>query len=379
MPDEQTAVEARRAHTTDAAAVQLDALLSTQMDEDGNDLAPADENAAVLKRDLETKSAQEDERVSAQEGTDTGDDETASAGDEAAAQSDDETADADEGEAGTFELTTVADLAEALDIPVADVLSTLKHKVGDAELSLADIAADYGSRSSAAAESEAYRAFAAGQQQRIDDFNAQSHVVAQYVGNVRKGMTESLTSPEMADLRMKNPGEWAARTQDINRQVAGLDATLQNMGQQYDTYMKGEQEKFFQAEATILQAQVDGWGMEKLTHSVEVIRSLGFGDAEIQQMGDHRLHKAALELRELRQFKADTLASATATKKAVTKVKRAVPKMLTPGAKQAGPESKGKAAKISNLRKRLAKSSKRGGTGNVRDAANLFLEMGVAD
>ena len=343
MP-EATAADDLRSHTVEAAA---DALTDSIPD----DLFPVedeDEQTAATATETEVETEAETEAVAETEEVET------------------ETETEEE-----FQLTTVADLAEALELSPEDVLTTLKHKVGESELSLADIVSNYDGKARITEQQEAYRQFSAERTVQLEAHTRQATLVAGYIGQIRTGLTEALSSPEMAALRSTDPAEWAAKTQEINNQVAGIDASLTQMAGEYDNFMTTQQREFFASEAKILGAEVEGWNEGMLGDAVETIKSLGFTEAEIVQIGDSRLVKAALELRSLRAEKAANGEAAKVAKQ----VKKKVPKMLQPGAKAAVRTGSGNVVKLKQKFAQRAKdqrAGKRVSGSDTQEAANLI-------
>ena len=370
----ETAAEQRRAHTVDAARDRLEGLLAEEQERVASEAEEAEQQTATQRRPrVRDPEPDETETAEVEDTEDAG--ETLEA-DEAETTDAEETEEVEE--ADVYELTTLAQLAEDLEIPVDDVLATLTHN----ETPLSDFVTNHDARTNWQEQNDAYRTIAEARQGEIDEYTKQSNMLAQLYGGMVKNLSDSLQDPTLTALRTSNPGEWAARTQDINNQIQGLQMTMQQLGQQYDEYMTTKRDEFFASERQILATQVPEWGEPKLQSAVDTIKSLGFSDTEVQHMGDHRLIKAALELTELRAFKAETEAAAATTAKAVKKVKRTVPKTLKPGARKGAPTATRKrASNVTKLKQRLAKraqdqrAGKRVAGSDVQSAADVLRSM----
>ena len=210
-------------------------------------------------------------------------------------------------------------------------------------------------------------------QQRIEEYQKGSTILANQLNGFEKNLQDSLNSPEMANLRTTDPAEWGARVSEIQMQTNNIKMAREQAAQEYDQFITQQRNEYFKREGQRLQTDVPDWGAEKLKQATDTIKSLGFSDQEVQGIGDSRWIKGVLELNALRAENKALKEAGTKAKKIATKVKKAVPKkVLKPNAKTGKP-TKGKVRKadIINIQKRLKAS------GNPKDAAELLLAKGV--
>lgn len=277
-------------------------------------------------------------------------------------------------EAGEVELSTVKALAEQLEVDPADLLSNLSHEINGSEVALSDIVGSFQDRETLQAQTEAYKNLYAQQQQQVEQWTQDATVMNEQLLSFEKTLSEGLNAPDMIALRTTDPAEWAARTQEIQNRITGIQQQRGQLGEQYRQVMEQQKADYFTAQGKILQAEVEGWGQDKLNTAVEVIKGFGFSDAEVGEVGDARLIKAALKMAALEAENKALKENQKTVKKAVKKIKAKVPakKTLTPG-QQAEKEQPGKVSKgkILSLQKKLKQS------GRVDDAAALLMAKDI--
>lgn len=322
---------------------------------------PADADAAETEGD---DGKDEDVEVDgeAEEGAET----EADAEEEGAEGADGEAeGDADEAD---FELTTVDELAEALEIPAADVLTTLKHKVGDAEVPLADLVTAYESAPDLTAQQEALREARTADQEKLDALAA---IYVQQTVSLDQSITAAMESDQMKALRVKNPAEWAAQLQEMTTRLNTVRANREQVGEAYAEYRAKQLADYAAGERAILERDVPGFNDDVIRSSVATLMDMGFSKAEADQVADSRVIKGLIELTALRAENADLKAKAASGDKAVRKIKRSVPKRLATGAKNADTKGARKRANLAALKKRL------GRTGKTGDAGRVIEQLGV--
>ena len=290
----------------------------------------------------------------------------------------DATEDAETETEETSTLETLSDLAEQLDVPVDELASTLKHtfKAAGEErtATLAELVegfqlrADYDRSKTTLAQTRTR--LDRENTERLEKFDAQFDSLAARLTGVDVMLEAEFSGPELAALREVNPAEWAARVQENRQKRADLDRTWNEAVNQRTTAREEEVQDFFKREGKILEADVDGWGEEKLNTALDIIRGLGFEDKDMHRVMDHRLIKGALEVSSLRaenKTLKDRLASGA---KAAKQVKRTVPKMAKPGAPKAQVN-----VKSESLQKAQAAFKR---NPSVRNAARLYELEGDA-
>ena len=350
----------------------------------GTDLATA---AAAIEKvwdasdeEVKDEGAEDSEQAASESPADDKDDVDASAddtsdeeeGDDGAGEQD-ETGSSEESEeqgddAGA--ITTLAELAEATEVPVEEILSGITHKVGEADVPLADMIASY---QDSGTRSQMLQTMAVERQTNTEATQKQATLMAQSMQAVERILQVDMETPEMQALRTTDPGEWNARITEVGQKVQALNTFKERLGAAYDEYMEEERAKFFKAEGERLKADVPGWGTEMLQKSIGVIKGFGFSDEEVAGMADSRLMKAALQFDNLRAENKALKEAAAKAQAAARKVKKTVPKKtLSPGATKDGSGNKGKGIDRKNvvsLKRRLAKSHK------VEDAAKVIEAM----
>lgn len=269
-------------------------------------------------------------------------------------------------------LTTLEAYAEALEVPIEDLLAlthTFKAAGEERTATLADLITghklqvDYDRDKGALAD--ARRTFETEQHSRVELFTQQATVQAQQFDLVEQALAVRLQDPRLAQMREADPAEWTAQVREIETQVNNLRMHRGNSAQQYETYMQQERQAFMAAEGEKLQADVEGWGDDMLKSALGVMQTLGYSGDEVTTVVDSRLIKGALELSTLRTKVASLEAIVAKGKKAAGQIKRDVPKGIKPG--KAGQRRKGMTrSNVQRLRNRAKKS------GSTKDAGKLI-------
>lgn len=283
-------------------------------------------------------------------------------------------ADSDRTDAG--DITSLTQLAEALEMPIEDLKGTLQHtfKAAGKEhtVTLAELEkgyqlqADYDRSKTKLADQR--KAFESEQQTRIEEYQRQANALATQFNMVEQFIRAEYETQELARLRQDDPAEWNARITEGNQKLNQLYQARQQAAVQYDQIVHQEQQEFLKREAETLKKDVEGWGEEKLKSALGTIKTLGFNDEETAGLLDSRVIKGALELAALREENKALKARFEKAGKTVKKVKDTIPKTLKPG-KTGNLKQSLNRSEVSNLKKRLKKS------GSTRDAAKMIELM----
>jgi hypothetical protein len=315
----------------------------------------------------------DDEQLEAADTTDTDD----AAADKSGA-SDDATTD-DQATDDQGAISNLAELAEALDVSIDDIKSSISHTFRaadeDVTVTLAELEkgyqkdADY--RRSTAQLSDYRREIETDMQTRHQAYEGQQHVVAQQLSYAEQIVMADLNSPQLAALRDSAPDEWVARRTEIGEKLAGLQNTRQQAAAAFEQFRVGNLNQLRAREMKTLKEAIPDFGAQHITLAKEVISSLGYSPKEAAQILDSRQICAALELGALRTRNAELEAIQTKATETVQRIKKTIPKLQKPG-KQLSPGGRSKSLsrdKVQKLRTRLRKS------GKLDDAAAVIETM----
>jgi hypothetical protein len=330
---------------------------------EGGENTPPDDSADTQEQDIETGGdTEESEGDGDIEGDEIED------GDEIQADSDDT-------DAG--EITSLAELADALEMPIDGLKDALKHtfKAAGEEHTVTlselekgyQLQADYDRNKSKLADQR--KAFEDEQKLRVESFQQQSTALAQSFNLAEQVILADYGSEAMNQLRVTDPTEWLIKQREGEQRLAQLNHARQNAASQYDQVMKAEHDQYLAREGELLSKTIDGWDDDKLRTAVDTIKTLGFNDTEVVNIVDHRLIQGALELKRLRAENEELNNRMANANKAVNKVKKKVPKIPSGGKLRAGGKGSVKKSTVNKLRKRLSKSN------HINDAANLIESL----
>ena len=269
----------------------------------------------------------------------------------------------------TAPIESVEGLAEALDIPVDQLLSSIKHKVGDEDVPLSSIIEGHSLNN---VRENTYKEILEGERTRSEEYTKQNVILANTMRSLEDFLVTNAQTPEMIALRSTDPAEWNARITEAGQKVNQLRVLQQQLGDSYEENRKKTQSEFLEAEGKKLISEIPGWGVDKLQESVAIMREIGFSDDEIAATADARFVRAAYNFSQLRAENKTLKEAAEKAKTIAKRVKKSVPKKsnLKPNA-GAGAESKTGIDRknVVSLKRRLAKS------GNLQDAANVIEKM----
>jgi hypothetical protein len=272
-------------------------------------------------------------------------------------------------------IETLAQFAEALEVPLDDLKAQLQHTFNAAgeevTVTLAELEkgyqkdADY--RRSTAKLAEERKATEQQFQQRLQDYEQQNTLLAQQMHVAEQLVAAELEDPRLMELRQRDPAEWTARREEIGQRLGALRNARQQAAQNYQNFVAQNMKETRERELTALQSAVPEFGDAQRTTAKDTLASLGLTAEEVGNLMDHRLIVGALELAQLRKENAELKQLKESAQNTVKRVKKEVPKLQKPGkSRTAKPVRKDNVAK---LRERARK------TGRVEDAAKVIEQF----
>ncbi len=285
--------------------------------------------------------------------------------------------DAEQDDTDTGAINTLAELADALEMPIEDLQANLTHSFRaageDVTVNLGELVAgyqkdaDYRRQTSELAEQR--RQAEQDYDNRMRQFEQQHVLTAGMMTSMEQMLQNEFNSDDLAKLRQTDPAEWSARREEIGQRWNQLQQARNNAAQQYDTFYTQQQKELREREVKSLIERMPDFGDEHKQTARKAMGSLGYNDQEISNIFDHRLVLGALELASLRQEVEQLRAEKANAKQAVKRVKKTIPKLQKPGRGKI----KGRGAitrdNVEKLRRRAAK------TGTVEDAAKVIETM----
>lgn len=300
--------------------------------------------------------------------------ETEEDADKAKETTDSETTDEEETELPS----TVAELAEALDIDADDLRKSLRDKVNidgeESELSLHEIRrghlreSDYTRKTQELAKQR--EEYARERDAKLSQLDQQSGRLTGLIMELEKSITKEV-DVDWDKLRDEDTAEYVRRKEDIRDRKAMLDEAMKEQKRVQDKQTEEQQKQlvaYLQQERNALLTHLPEWSdndkaMEEQKRLSVYLQGQGFVNDEINSVIDHRqvllIRKAMLYDKQQKEGKK----AFNIAKKKVVKI----PKMTKSGSKEDKPDPNAQA--IAERRKRLKQ------TGKLDDAAGLFLEM----
>ena len=289
-----------------------------------------------------------------------------------------------EGQAEGEIVSSLTGIAEVLEMDAEDLLATITHTLGEGddatEISLADIVAryrpevDFDTATQELADSR--QSFDTAQRTRMEDYTKHANILSRMLNSQEEQIVAALESPEMVTLKGTDIAEFNARIVEGRYQIDNIRQLRQQAAKDYEKITADNQNEFFQSQSRILQAEVPGWGEEKLQVAVDELKGIGMNEREIMNSIDSRVVKAALTMKSMRTenatLKAEikTLRAANAAAKAAARtVKKTIPKTIEPGTGKSATARGPSKAKLAQLKGKLKTS------GKVEDAASVFENM----
>lgn len=334
-------------------------------DDRGRFAAQQDDTADDDDQD-DIQAAADDDRADDADTGDTDDDQVASGSQDA----NDDNADTDD------TIKSLAELAEAMEIPLEELSSGLSHtfKAAGEEVTvnLAELVAGYQKdadyRRSTAELADSRRALETENQARIQTFEMSNQLLAQQLGVAEQLLVAEADTPAMQELRNTDPAEWQARRTELGQRLQVLRDARQQAAVNYQQVMQGNFMQQKERGMAALKEAIPDFGEKHIGQVKDVLTSFGYSDQEIGQVMDHRAVIAALEIGQLRAEVAELKALKDNAAAAVKKVKKDVPKMQKPGKQRRS----GAGIKRDNVAKLAAKAKK---SGSVGDAAKVIEQM----
>ena len=298
-------------------------------------------------------------------------------GDDDSAKSDDQSGDDSEQEAGDessdeTDISNLAQLATALEVEET-FLEGLEHTFrADGEtitVKLSELVTGYqrdaNYRRQTTELAETRRTLEADYAQRGQHFEGQLAQLGQVLKQGEQMLVGETNTAEMQALRVSNPAEWAARREELQQRINGVQQLYSFASQQYDQHTAQQAEtartqlgELRRQEMQNLQLAIPDWSDEardKLSGYLDT--SYGYSAEDLGNVFDSRLIVIADKARLYDEMQA----VGKKTKKKVTKL----PKVQKPGKGAQRPNRPG-TTNLRNARKKLA------GSGKVKDAAALI-------
>lgn len=281
----------------------------------------------------------------------------------------------DEEETGAIE--TLAEFAEALEVPLDDLKAAVTHTFNAAgeevTVTLAELEkgyqkdADY--RRSTAKLAEERKAVEAQFIQRYQAYEAQNHNLAAVLQMAENVVAAELNDPQFAELRDSDPAEWTARREEIGTRLNTLRNTRVQAAQAFDQFRMQNLAEMRQREEAALLDKLPDFGKPQRTTARETMAEMGFSEHEISEIMDHRLVLGVLELADLRKEVAELRDLKQRAGDTVKRVKKDIPKIQKPGKQRRTSNAALQRDNLAKLRGRAAKS------GRVEDAAKVIEQL----
>ena len=295
-------------------------------------------------------------------------------------ESDSLDAEADDADTDDTPIETLAQLADAMDTPVGDLVANLSHSFKaageDVTVTLAELESGYQKdadyRRSTAKLATDRRDFDVDIGNRMQAFDAQNAGLSHAMTVAEQIIGAELNTDRMKTMREEDPAEWSARRDEIGARLTYIRQARDQAAGAYTTYVQGSRTELRNRELASLGESGD-WGENERTTVRSVMNDMGFTDAELSQVTDSRLVRGVLELHSLRNEVRDLRAQKADAQDTAKRIKRDVPKMQKPG-KQVSRQARGKKldrTRANQLRGRLKKS------GKVEDAAAVIESMNI--
>lgn len=331
-----------------------------------DDSAPADDTGDEIDddEDLDIPAAGDDSDADTDQG-DTDEDLAASA---------DPDAPTDDRETEAIE--TLAEFAEALEVPLEELKESVKHTFNAAgeevTVTLAELEkgyqkdADY--RRSTAKLAEDRKAAEAEFHHRQQAYEANNQLLASQLQVAENLVAAELNDPRLAQLRQNDPAEWTARRDEIGQRLTALRNARAQAAQAYQQFTNDNLQRLRDAEEKALLEAVPDFGSQHKNAAREVLSGFGYADHEIANIFDHRLVQGVLELHNLRKEVAELRELKQQAEQTTKRIKKDVPRLQKPGKQQTRKPGLRK-DNLARLRKRAKQS------GKVEDAAKVIEQF----
>lgn len=276
-------------------------------------------------------------------------------------------------------IRTMAEMAEALEIPLEEFKESLTHQFraasGDVEVTLAELEkgyqrdADYrkGTQDNAEFKRQTEMEYAS----KLNVLEMQHQQLAAHLNATEEVIAAKLQSPQLAELRQRDAGEWNAIQTEISQELALVRQRRNEAAHQYAEFQQGQAIETKKRELDALQRAMPEFSEQHAGMARETIGSIGFAPEEVAQVTDHRLVLAALELHNLRNEVHQLRSEKETAQNTVKRVKQDIPQLQKPGKQRSVSQNTAalKRENVSKLKQRAAKS------GRVEDAALVIEQM----
>ena len=281
----------------------------------------------------------------------------------------------DDEQQASFE--SLQDFAEALEVPMEELLTTVKAKIKvdgvEDEITLDSLIRDHQKSrhflTKANQLAEERRQFDAEVQERLQQFETSNAESAYILNTLTANVHKKMRSPQMQKLRKSNVAEWNAQRIQLEDNLQGIEKLRKQAATKYEaTKAKIAQDKQTRLaerlveEAERLEQTIPNWSeatRSEITNFLMQEPDYGFQPEVVNAINDHRYVRMAWEAMQYRK----QLKDADQTVKAVKKA----PKALKPGKRPSANSNQQK--QVQQLRGRLRKS------GSIKDAAALFEKI----
>ena len=180
-------------------------------------------------------------------------------------------------------------------------------------------------------------------------------------------LRQQIESPEFAALRAEDPAEALLVQERINTELQDRQKRIGELDENLAQYQTQLTQQNFQYQNAVAEQSIPGWSDPAIQQrALQVAQAAGFSNEEIFQRFDHRLIRLMLHVADYAGLKHATRQG----EEAAAKIKRTVPKAVTPGAgrRPTTAASRNK-RELAAAHKKLAQSNK------VEDAAVVFENM----
>ena len=288
------------------------------------------------------------------------------------------TQEANEAAAQELAFENLQQLAEALEVPIDDLMGKVKARVKIAgeerEVTLKELRdgyqmeSDYRRKTSELSEQR--KAFDAERERAAQEINARFAEAQQITGYLEHQLLGEFNSIDWNALRASNPAEFAALKQEYNdryNQIQSVKASAANQLQAQRAELEQKRVIGLQAmlaeESQKLHAAIPEFADEAKAKELkgqlrDYLKTYGYNDQEIANVYDHR---HVMILRDAMAYRAMQSKKPELTKKVIN-----LPKVQKPGASKTKAEIKSE-----QVKQKLAKIRK---SGSTKDLASLLLD-----
>ena len=277
----------------------------------------------------------------------------------------------------TDTIQTLAELADALEIPFEELTGQIKHTFRaadeDVTVTLAELTAGYQKdadyRRGTSRLAEERRNHEAEHLQRMNRFEQENASMAQQLNAIEGMFARQFEDPALGDLRNTDPAEWTARREEIAQQVGQIRQVRNQAAQRYQEFLNENLRQTKEREMGYVRERIPDYGDQHAEKARKAMQSLGYADPEIAAIFDHRVVLGVLELQALREENKLLREEKAKAANTVKRIKKDVPKLTKPGKQRLQTRQGIERNRIAKLKERAAKS------GSLTDAAAIIETM----